>query len=1388
MSEPGNATRTWFGGHRLAVRAGAGLTVLVLAVLGLVFHQKAPPVKAGAIGARLELAAGEVRVQQGNDSPTVGSGVALAVGAELRTGKGARALVRLSDGSGLLLRGDTRVKLGETGLELLAGEAWLDAPAGERGSAVHKIGATATVTAADAGLSLGIENDDVTVYVARGLAILTTPAGRVEVNAGEQAKSSGGGAPKVGAVAFWEDWTGGMGDQRALAGEGTGSGRIYGIDPSAVRGAPARTLEISRQVVRAVIRDGLAETSVDQTFSNPGGNQVEGWYWFTVPDRATVTSFAVETNGVLVEGEVIERKEAAAQYGRAVQAGHEPALLEWIDGRSYRARIFPVPASGSRRVVLRYMELLSARGGKLEYLYPMRAPDAPAIGELSLEVDLGDEGVGAKLATLADAVVEDGGRRVTMRRSGYQPRADFQIELQLQARVSPFRVTRFSAGGDRADYVMARYVPDIDWSTVKDLPGDVVVIVDTSASADDTARQIKAAAAEATLRALSREDHFALVALDATAQVLYPKEGLAEATEKEISTALERLADHGTGGATDLGALFDVALGRVHPAEQPAVVYIGDGLATSGEVSGDRLSERLRRSLSASRARFFTVAVGADANHALLRELARAGGGQAFRIDQAEGATAEVLRLASAIKTPTITELAIDLGAGLDEAMVTASGKLSRGEEVLVLARTHHALPPTAKIKGRLAGTDITKEYPIEIERGVGTALVPRLWAAEKMRRLLGEANDPEEHRGKVVDLGLEYGLMTPFTSILALESEQAYQQQGIQRRTSPLRGVKLTSLDPRSERRLLDDMMPAPAPVAFGCARSSEEAPSASEVAAAPAPVPLPKSDLNANGPLAQGVVVDQPAATAMATSSPAMAPAPEPMAAKARAASNDQSPQGASAPGRSPPSVALKPGPSRDPSPTATWQVMGMRDSGPAREVAIVERKMASFDIAQPASRPSRRPVVTATTCSDAARRPLAERIVLWSKRLRSAGSVEELLQRYDGARASCEIGDWRAEAALLSLLQAKVRTQGAAATLLSSFADQPETQRFIAHAILRRTVDPQITSEVRAVLFGARVSWREADEQLAALATPEERLAKLRELVAAAPGDPEGELRLVRALAEASLRDEALNLGRRLRDKGLMSPSLAVELGDVLVRQNSPEEALRTYSEIVEFDAGSADSRRLLGDVCLRHGWYAPAYRQYKTLTDLSPNDASGWLRLAAAAAGSGRVDEALRLQRQVATAEGTPGPNDPRAWARLWSAARLARLLADARKPEAAAQAEGVARKLKELQIFSGPATFQILTWEDLAARLTLLGRDGDKESPIGEVSDAADVGLTARLVPTAESERLRWAVRWRNDPPRRAVRFVLHTLVWDGKVFRVTVNPRELQPADLELVL
>jgi Ca-activated chloride channel homolog len=1382
----------------LSARAVLGLLVLLACAGAFVATQRVPPVRAGVVDARLELAAGEVRLVDGERSTTLISGVALPQGAEVSAGSGARALVRLADGSSLFLRSDTKVKLLPEGAELVSGEVWLDAPPSERAALQHKAGSV-TVSAADAGLSIVNNGAETRVVVTRGLAVVTSPGGRVEVNAGEQVEIKGSDKPSVKPVVFWDDWTGGMGDGRPLSGTASGAGRIYGVSPSDV-GAKAKLLEISRQSVRAVIREGLAETEVDQTFGNPGGGVLEGWYWFSVPERAIVTSFAVETNGVLVEGEVTERKEAAAKYSRAVSSGHSPALLEWVDGRTYRSRIYPIPASGSRRVVLRYLEVLPAQEGKLEYLYPMRSDEPSRIGEFSLEVDLGQIGPKMRISSLADAVVEERGRRVTMRRSGYLPRADFQIEatpVEKQKR-DPLTVARFSAGSDRADYVMARYIPDIDWSQIPEPPGDVAVVVDTSASGDEAVRQQKAVAAEATLRSLSKKDKFVLIAIDSAPTVLWPKDGLAEANDKEIASALGKLAEHASAGATDLGAMFDAALGRLHGTEQPAVVYIGDGLATSGEVAADRLSERLRRSLTTSRARLFTVAVGAQSNWGLLRELARQGGGQSFRIDRTETATSEVLRLASAIKTPTITDLSIDLGAGLDEAMITASGKISRGEEVLLLARTHHALPKEATIKGRVGGKDFTHSRSLVMMQGPSTSLVPRLWAAEKIRRLLGEATDPDELRGKIVEIGLDYGLMTPYTSILALENEAAYMRQGIQRRNSPLRGTRLTMLDAATERAWMDAAAnPIPA-VMFGCSKS-DEAPS---IAAAAPPAPM---DAVAASPMAadeQNNMVGQKqgAEMPMAPAEPVAANQPianklEGDADKARVAEEfgEAKPAGgfvatpgaAAAPPPPPAPPGLLGGRAQLPRPVGgamakpsdTWRNELKADNAKLKVNTTLNEKDGDRTIAKPVP-----PIPPAMPCSDVARRPLADRVVMWSKRLKGELDGATLVSRYEAARNTCEIPDWRAEQALLDLIQQKARTEEAVLALLGRLARTPDTQRYVAQAILRRTVDPRITAAVRRTLFGERISWETVDAELATMTDVEQKLAHLRERMLVAPGDPEGEYRIVRLLGDAGKKDDALAHGRRLRDRGLMSPQLALSLGDVLAQQGFEDEALRTYSEIVEFDPQSSDSRRLLGDVFLRHHWYPAAYRQYKTLTDLRSNDPAAFLRLAFAAAGSGRVDEALRIERQVASAEGTPGPRDPRLWARLAAAAQLAKLLDGEGKPPEPAMAEGLSRKMKELSLFSGPSVIAILTWDDLNVELVLVGKEGEKDAALPELAESATVGISAVEVPLGDESRYTFAAKWRSKKTRE-VSVTLHALVWDGKTFRVKIKPLKLTMND-----
>ena len=150
----------------------------------------------------------------------------------------------------------------------------------------------------------------------------------------------------------------------------------------------------------------------------------------------------------------------------------------------------------------------------------------------------------------------------------------------------------------------------------------------------------------------------------------------------------------------------------------------------------------------------------------------------------------------------------------LDERFDNATGKLARGEELVVLARTHLQLPEQVTIKGRLGGQDLEWNYVLERDKGVLDRVVPKLWAAAQVERLLGDGRGPDAVRGKILSLGLEYGLMTPHTSFLALDSESAYARQGIERRRRPwdfkLLAQVLPSEQPFVERRGVIEVEPS--------------------------------------------------------------------------------------------------------------------------------------------------------------------------------------------------------------------------------------------------------------------------------------------------------------------------------------------------------------------------------------------------------------------------------------------------------------------------------------------------------------------------------------------------------------------------------------------------
>jgi tetratricopeptide (TPR) repeat protein len=435
----------------------------------------------------------------------------------------------------------------------------------------------------------------------------------------------------------------------------------------------------------------------------------------------------------------------------------------------------------------------------------------------------------------------------------------------------------------------------------------------------------------------------------------------------------------------------------------------------------------------------------------------------------------------------------------------------------------------------------------------------------------------------------------------------------------------------------------------------------------------------------------------------------------------------------------------------------------------------------------------MMQAMPCSDAAARRLAQRRVLWERRLETQASMFEWLTSYEAAVASCELPGWKDQRVFLDLLQTRVSTEGDVSMLLAHFRTQPDARSYLVKVLLRRLVDPSLVAAVENAVFGADVDWLAVDRALALETDPERRLAIVGKALERSPDDPQGERRLIALYVEQNRIDDAIDRGRRLGEKGLVTPELALQIGELLARAGREDDARRLFSELVEFDPRDANSRRLLGDALFRHGWYAEAYDQYAVLAELLPEDAATQIRLARAAAGAGRVDEALRVFRTIASGEGRPGANDPRRWARLLAGFHLAQLLS---APTKDAPKESVERELKKLRLFEAPGSVTLLVWKDLGADLSFArkppantgatGDEGVKQDPkdagldllaiagLGDLTDAAGVGLAA-IQASASAALPDLVVRHRGWVLDRDVEFDVVTLKWDGTSFDVSTR-------------
>ncbi|MFT7623827.1 MAG: hypothetical protein ACI9WU_003012 [Myxococcota bacterium] len=545
-------------------------------------------------------------------------------------------------------------------------------------------------------------------------------------------------------------WSLEIGDAREAAGVGT-------LEARSPRGTRA-ALTLAALKVDGVTRGEMVETRIEHIFRNDSDEQLEGTFRFPLPSGAILTGLAMDIDGKLMEGELVEREKARETYQGIVDSMRDPALLEWVGGSTFKLRVFPIGAQSTKRIVLRCLLPITrgARGARLAY-----ATAAPAM----------QERIGHFRLVLDGRVVVD-------------ERA-FAPGPEIVASIAP---SKLSTGPQsevvaNATWTSVRIAPSIAGSTRRSRR-DVIAIVDTSRSTLES-RALQLEVLESVLSRLREGDRFIVSASDIT--VRDHASDFVSASPAAVEQALAFVRGISPDGASDVlaalkhaGALTDRA-GLV-PVQ---VVYIGDGAATWGETDPQSLREGALMALEQTP--LHAVALGKSSDQALLSTLAGLTGGRSVSPRTSTEVRAFGLFLAAAAGAPRLRN-ALVTTRGAAEVHPRIPRTLFAGDAIEALIRAD-TTPESVTLTGSLDGR------PFELTRGLSEPGYSRgiaaRWGDSEIRRLQDEGAEKDE----IVALSRATGVMSKYTSFLVLESEEAYRQAGIKRLRGP-NGPQVTGRD----------------------------------------------------------------------------------------------------------------------------------------------------------------------------------------------------------------------------------------------------------------------------------------------------------------------------------------------------------------------------------------------------------------------------------------------------------------------------------------------------------------------------------------------------------------------------------------------------------------
>ena len=551
------------------------------------------------------------------------------------------------------------------------------------------------------------------------------------------------------------------------------------VDP--VRPVPPTNItgriERLRSAVQVSVSGRVARVTVEEWFRNNGPVMDEGMYHFPLPGEAVFSSYSLWQGDQELRGEAMDATQARSIYEAIVRQKRDPALIELAGQGLIRARVFPIGPGETRKITLKYTQLLDRAGDAWRFRYLGDRNRLSAPRSFRLEVDSAAR-FGDPYSPTHQVQISRRDNRAEITLADGSAGGDFELLLPLaRGLVGLSLLPHHPAGED--GYFMLLLAPGA--ADAAALRRDLVAVIDVSGSMSGEKMQQARAALIQLLGTLREGDRFRLVAFSGgVRRYAQGWTSLNAATRRDAGEWIRGL--EAEGGTNIAGALTEAFAET--PAEEAlgVVVFLTDGQASTGETDPERIAERAEQ--GRGRFRVFSFGIGDDVNTYLLDRLTERARGTTEYVHPGENIERAVGSLAAKVASPVLTDVSISgNGVELYDLQPGSLPDLFAGDEMVVFGRYRGvgSREWSVTVRGRRNGRQEEFTTTVGDRDNDNARYIEQLWAARKagaLSRDIRLRGQTRETMDALKQLALRYGILTEYTSYLVQEPNVALRQE----------------------------------------------------------------------------------------------------------------------------------------------------------------------------------------------------------------------------------------------------------------------------------------------------------------------------------------------------------------------------------------------------------------------------------------------------------------------------------------------------------------------------------------------------------------------------------------------------------------------------------